>query len=260
MNEIENHLINLYNIFNNKYLDKRVEYSLAAIKTEIINRDLHRVNVNDVTSPEQKIRDAFFDQHLQLSEHDDGPESTKSIVDNSPFRTHFNSLFEQVQKEIEKHNSIAEKTISLNPYYFPQLFEILSKQLYLVPLWSGIMIYTCQQNYPFCFDRILSRLSNNPVEGWFGHLKNHPLENNIVMTSELVTILYERIVSKFIEFYMKDINKDLINIYDDAGNTDYDKKVQGIIHLDDQEADKSIDLVNKENNLRCKFILIKDSR
>ena len=47
---------------------------------------------------------------------------------------------------------------------------------------------------------------------------------------------------------MKDINKDLINIYDDAGNTDYDKKVQGIIHLDDQEADKSIDLVNKENN------------
>ncbi len=80
------------------------------------------------------------------------------------------------------------------------------------------------------------------------------------MTSELVTILYERIVSKFIEFYMKDINKDLINIYDDAGNTDYDKKVQGIIHLDDQEADKSIDLVNKENNLSCKFILIKDSR
>ena len=38
------------------------------------------MNVNDVTSPEQKIRDAFFDQHLQLSEHDDGPESTKSIV------------------------------------------------------------------------------------------------------------------------------------------------------------------------------------
>jgi len=64
------------------------------------------------------------------------------------------------------------------------------------------MIYNCQQKYPFYFDRILSRLSNNPVEGWFGHLKNHLLENNIVLTSELATILYELIVLKFIEFYM----------------------------------------------------------
>ncbi len=136
MNEIENHLVNLYNIFNNKYLDKRVEYSLAAIKTEIINRDLHRVNVNDVTSPEQKIRDLFFNKLLQLSGHDDCSESTKSIVENSPFRTYFNNLFVRVQEEIDDHNSIAENTNFHNPYYFPELFDILSKQLYLLFLRS----------------------------------------------------------------------------------------------------------------------------
>ena len=239
MSEIENHIVNLYNIFHNKYFDTTVKYSLEAIKTEIINRELQRVNVNDISSPAEKIRNEYFSKHLELSEQDEKSETTKSIVANSPFRIYFNNLFGRLQEGIDKRSLIPE-TNQLNPYYIPKLFNILTNQLYLIPLWTGIMIYHCQTRFPFSFDKILSRLSNNPVEAWFGHLKNQLLENNIVITSELASILFERIVSKFIEFYMTGRNENLESSIQNLQPLDpsYSGYVHGFIHSEDRESSK----------------------
>ncbi len=197
--EIENNMINIYNIFNNKYLDQTVVYSLKALRTELINRDLHRVNIQNISSPTLTKRNAQFAKHLDLSDDQSFLESNKTIITNSPFKRYFDIFFVNMQQNIDK------KTVNLNlkpnPYYQPELFNIIRKQMYIIPLWSGIMIYKCQLMYPDSFERILSRLSNNPAEGWFGHLKNDLLENETVLASQLATILYERIQAKFIEFY-----------------------------------------------------------
>ncbi len=197
--EIENNMINIYNIFNNKYLDQTVVYSLKALRTELINRDLHRVNIQNISSPTLTKRNAQFAKHLDLSDDQSFLESNKTIITNSPFKKYFDIFFVNMQQNIDK------KTVNLNlkpnPYYQPELFNIIRKQMYIIPLWSGIMIYKCQLMYPDSFERILSRLSNNPAEGWFGHLKNYLLENETVLASHLATILYERIQAKFIEFY-----------------------------------------------------------
>lgn len=42
----------------------------------------------------------------------------------------------------------------------------------------------------------LTRQTNNPVEWWFGHLKNHILHKLKVTTSELACHLYNRLESK----------------------------------------------------------------
>ena len=64
----------------------------------------------------------------------------------------------------------------------------------MVPLWSGLMIYDIFN---------LTRLENNCVENWFGHLKHDLLLRKRVASSELSTILYKRNKAKFFEFYSK---------------------------------------------------------
>ena len=93
-----------------------------------------------------------------------------------------------------------------NEYYAPQLFAILEEKLYLIPMWSGIMIKSELQNF-----KIKTRLTNNPVENWFGQVKNHILGKiKKRMASVLVTLLYKRLLSKYFEFY-NDSGKKIFN-------------------------------------------------
>ena len=50
MEEVENNMINFYNLFNSKYKNESVMYSKEALRTEIINRDLNRINVNNIST------------------------------------------------------------------------------------------------------------------------------------------------------------------------------------------------------------------
>ena len=195
--EIENNIIN---IFNNKYFDQTVDYSLKAIRTELINRDLHRVNVENISNPRLLKRNEQFAKLLELSEDQSFLDSNKTIIENSPFKKYFDNYFASIQSNIDNRTRV-NSNLKPNPYYQPELFNIIRKQMYIIPLWSGIMIYKCQLMYPDSFVRIISRISNNPAEGWFGHLKNDLLENEMVLASQLATLLYERLQAKFIEFY-----------------------------------------------------------
>ena len=64
-------------------------------------------------------------------------------------------------------------------------------------MWSAIMIKEELENFV-----ISTRLTNNPVENWFGQIKNHILQKLTKrLASVLITLLYARLLSKFYEYY-----------------------------------------------------------
>ena len=69
--------------------------------------------------------------------------------------------------------------LTANEFFCQKLFDILIGQLYLIPIWSGIIIKT--QNFGYSTK---SRLSNNPVENWIGQVKNNILKDDIVRCSK----------------------------------------------------------------------------
>lgn len=66
VDQIENYMINVYNIFQNKYLDKTVTYSLEVLKTELINRDLNKINVHLIENEDKVKRDTFWIRYMRM--------------------------------------------------------------------------------------------------------------------------------------------------------------------------------------------------
>lgn len=118
-------------------------------------------------------------------------EIAKTIKYSSKYKNYFEKYLKGLNTQIEGSNE--QTMLNSNYFYSPELFKIIEKYLYLVPLWSGLLIY--DQNLKKC------RLSNNPVENWFGHLKNNMLNREKVMPSKFVGILYKKILSKYLLYY-----------------------------------------------------------
>jgi hypothetical protein len=59
-----------------------------------------------------------------------------------------------------------------NEFFNQDLFEVLKERMFLLPIWSGIMI---DENMG------KTRLSNNPCENWFGQLKHNILKDSEVL-------------------------------------------------------------------------------
>jgi hypothetical protein len=84
--------------------------------------------------------------------------------------------------------------------------NIVKRRLHLVPLWSAIMISTEIAN--FNNRKALTRLTNNPVEAWFGYFRNKVLKINKriklirrLNPSEIVVPYYNYLSMKFSEHY-----------------------------------------------------------
>lgn len=57
-----------------------------------------------------------------------------------------------------------------NTFYNNEIFKIIWDELYIIPIWSGIMLLNEKVSYS-----IKSRLSNNAVENHFSIVKNRIL-------------------------------------------------------------------------------------
>ena len=121
-------------------------------------------------SPQERKRDAQFQLFLKESTITDC--DFKSLRQKSPFKLYFDSKIKNYQ--ILSDSSDMDQD-NLNEFYSPVLFKILRDQLYIIPLWSGIMIHDKIKGYS-----IKTRLTNNPVENYFGQLKNNILQNKKV--------------------------------------------------------------------------------
>ena len=85
-----------------------------------------------------------------------------------------------------------------NPYFSPTLFEFIRKRLYLMPMWSGVMISGLKIHR--------RRLSNNPVESYFHHLKINILRKKVKSTSELSRALFTNLKALNIELFPNNAN------------------------------------------------------
>ncbi|CAF0919488.1 unnamed protein product [Brachionus calyciflorus] len=189
--EIENYLVNIYNVFNNPYFERSVVYSLNLLQIKIRERNLLNIDISGERDPEQITRDIDFNRIIQESKINPS-EKEEIIIQDSPFRKYFDQLIDKYKSNLDK---VKCKYQIINEYFCPELFQIIQEKLYLLPLWTGILIHQSNIGY-----QRKTRLTNNPVENYFSILKNHyNLKNRV--TSEIVAILYKRLINKNCEYY-----------------------------------------------------------
>lgn len=134
---------NLYLIVTSPYLND----DIAAIISNILNSTGNRSIIEELES--ENHENVNFD------------EKREAIYKRSPFYRVFCDI-------IEKVTPCCEGNIS-NDYYSEAFGEIiLKKYIPYLPLWSGIMLDEKEGE--------VQRVSNAPVESWFGIVKNQILK------------------------------------------------------------------------------------
>ena len=100
-----------------------------------------------------------------------------NLKQNSPYRKLYDIKIEQW-----KHAELFQSEgLPQNEYYNPDLFKIIQAKLYIIPLWTGILL----NNH--------TRESNNYVEYWFALLKHKLINRKQILTSEYVNPIYNYI-------------------------------------------------------------------
>ncbi len=198
-------LKNVHNIFCNKFLDQTVLFSIAVVRDELKTRGLNNLNASHYLVDIDEQKSELFKKQpkskiiwfKELSSMDE----TDKLIDESPYRVYFDNLVTSFDQNLFSDDQ-AEKS-KKNPYYNTELFGVIKNKLYLAPLWTGIMLEQCKKQHKLSFAEGISRLNNNPVENYFGHLKDDILKKlNNLLTSEIASHLYLRIKAKYIEFYL----------------------------------------------------------
>ena len=127
------------------------------------------------------------------------PNTIGSIKASSPFQAYFNNMLNAMK---------FEKNKSRNEYYNPRLFLLIRTKLYLAPLWSGLLIKHINVKTPVR----RTRFTNNPVENYFGQLKNNIINKKTKLTtSELACDIFDRLESKYILSYQSSSSGGLIS-------------------------------------------------
>lgn len=193
--QVENYLVCIYCVLNKRFLDAQVLYSLHFLATEIRKRNCSSIDIDDQSYlPEQKERDKLFDLFLKESNIFISNDYNYNIKASSPFTKYFD---DKVQTFMSSSSCDTNITL-LNEYFSPELFQILHDQLHLIPFWSGVMIPTILNK---------TRLTNNPVENWFGHVKNN-MKMRKVSTSEFVSVSYKQLLAKYYKHHFVEIKNE----------------------------------------------------
>ena len=204
VNEFDEFLNHTFNIFCVKYETLKINNSIQAVEKKIIERNIDIFKMHNFDSINHQKRSAVSDIDTDIYINVD---YCKSIKNESKFGIYYENLIKARMLEESKTKSQELKII--NQYFFPELFSLIHKKLHLVPLWTGILIKQCQNNMleknqiqstePFLN---ITRLTNNPVENYFGHIKNNILmKKKNLMPSEVLGPIYQNLKSKYYQFY-----------------------------------------------------------
>jgi hypothetical protein len=206
-------------VMNKKYFDEEAKIAFHNLRNQLINRKFNCQNVecfyhlnndNDFDSlydadVEMEFQDEMVRQCadcISVFKEDGNLESIEmNLKKNSPFKEYFENILElDKHKVIEKPNDSIQ--FALNKFYSPALFKLIRDQLHIVPLWSGIIIH--QDIYSY---KVNTRLTNNPVERWFGFLKSNLLnKRKNLNASELISPVFKYLLVLFLQLYMKNEN------------------------------------------------------
>ena len=176
-------------VFTNNSKDESIVSSINNLRTNLANRNLNRLNTNlDPLIPEK---------HRQLLREND--ECDFETTTSSPYLHYFNEIIKSYCERFGKQISSKEP---VNPFFCPQLFKLIQDKLAIVPLWTGIMLQQCQNQYPQLFNKRFAHLTNNPVERYFSILKHQTLsDSRDLYPSELARKLYTKLRGDYIEHY-----------------------------------------------------------
>ena len=128
--QIENYLMNIYNIFKSYYWDETVAYSIKILSKEIKERNIETI---EQRTPDERNRDNEFDYFLDNTDGND-----ESLNETNHFLNYFNAMLKKFE-EINVNKMKMNKKFLKNRFYCPELFQLIAKKLHLIPLWSGIM-------------------------------------------------------------------------------------------------------------------------
>lgn len=182
----------IYIIFGSKFKN------MTVIDSQLI---LRKAMGNQILSDTIKIdeeEDDLYEEALNLSakEHCEWIQPD-NVTKNSPFTEYFDKKIIEINQKLSSENV---NEILENEYYNLELLKIICSKLYIMPMWSGIMIKELKEKYPHMTET--TRCSNNMVESYFSYLKNSILNSeDSLMPSQLIGPLFQRIVSKYIKFY-----------------------------------------------------------
>jgi hypothetical protein len=187
----------IFFFFNSQYHSRSYLKSLCQIRLDLLNRAVNakKIELSDpILDQEDENYNYFCDQAKCKNE-------AKSIYEMSPYQQFFKAELHKLKHIIktEEYDTSYE-----NKFYSPELFNLIVDELYLMPLWTGVLISEVEQNDLYGVLKEIIRLTNNPVECYFKIIKVHYLlKNGAVMPSELISKLYSRLKSKFYSFYCR---------------------------------------------------------
>lgn len=187
-------LNNIKNVFARKFRDEDYVKSLAALTKDQLEFDIESLIKIEIfekkqDQTEEKTRQLFFIKN-----------DVVNFYRESPYTDYFESFLEN-----NNNAKILEKNYEKNFYYYLNLFDIIKKQLHIVPFWSGLLLnqYNVKSN----------RLSNNIVERWFGYFKNKILGLNkrvrnsrLFYLNEIATPLYFFLKERYQNYYEDNFN------------------------------------------------------
>lgn len=197
--EFENFLGNIIIMFGESNQTSECLASIKQIKKSVSTRNLDYVEkVLNTDLCSSKIGEDISDMiELMNNSNKTIKESNTSLKKMSPFTWYFEKLLKDNMKSLNQDH----KHCKPNIYYNFELVELISEYLYILPMWTGILINKWQNL--FAYHDIITRITNNVVENWFGRLKDHILMKKKVMPSELVAALYRRLLAKYIRSYFE---------------------------------------------------------
>ena len=251
--EFNENIKHAYNIFNLKYKCAQSLNSFEFLKKKIIEKDffsdfqIREVNsfLNEERKGKRKVNFLLKTENYKCH----------SLRKKSLFAIYYNMLIKKHKKNIYIKTIKSKKNISkANFFYCPKIFEIFIKYIHIMPLWTGVMIAQWQKYTKFNeTSGILTHLTNNPVENWFGQLKNSLFPLRPVMPSEYANIVFSTIESEF-EQHKNSFNKIKLknyNSFDRESQEVWKKKEKSFPLRKKGFYTKFINENNFDTNLNC---------
>jgi hypothetical protein len=222
LNSFEKNLIDINIVMNKKNFDEEANIAFQRLRNQLRNRKFNCQNVqcfyhtkseldlSALTEEQMEIEDELVlecDDCISIFKEDLNSESIElNLKKNSPFKQYFENIL-ALNKAKENVNDTTQ--CRPNKLYSPELFKLIRDQLHIVPLWTGILIHQDLYSYD-----INTRLTNNPVERWFGFLKTNLLnKRKNLNASELISPIFKYLLVLFLQLYMKNehVKEEIIN-------------------------------------------------
>ncbi|RNA20988.1 hypothetical protein BpHYR1_012960 [Brachionus plicatilis] len=166
------------------------DFSWASINAvlSVFNKRLGKLKLIQIVEEEGVTSDRSHDFSFEKEAITN--DSLETIKNSSPFTSYYKNILKNYEEKL-KNSEI--KNSGKNIFFNPKLFWLIENQLYLLPIWSGLIIENFKKSHPADLsDCFKTRLSNNPVENYFGVLKNRILQNRRVFPKNSDSVIREK--------------------------------------------------------------------